>query len=171
MIELLKNRRSIRVYKDNKVKKEDLDKILKAALLTPSGRNFKPVEFIVVEDKEAILKLSKCKSAGTLGLETSPLAIIVIADKVKSSTWVEDAAIATMVIQEEVESLGLGSCWIQMKGRQCDNGDSEETIRKAFNIPDNFGVLSVLSIGYKDEQPEAHREEDLDFSKVHYGTF
>lgn len=171
MLELLKKRRSIRVYKENKIKREELNKILKAALLAPTGRNFKPVEFIVVDNKEEILKLAQCKDGGTLGLQTAPLAIIVIADKVKSSTWIEDASIATMVIQEEVEALGLGSCWIQMKGRQCTKGDSETVIRQAFNIPKNFGVLSVISIGYKDEQPEPHTEEELDFSKVHYGAF
>ena len=57
MINLLKNRRSIRKFTDEAVSKEDLQKILKAGLLSPSSMGKKPVEFIVIQDKETIAKL------------------------------------------------------------------------------------------------------------------
>lgn len=119
MLEILKNRRSIRKFTEEKVSKEDLEKILKAGLLAPSSMGKKPVEFIVVEDKEVISKLENCKKYGTLPLKTAPFVIAVIGDSQLSDVWVEDASIVSILIQLEVEKLGLGSTWIQMrKGNQ-----------------------------------------------------
>lgn len=171
MLELLKNRRSIRKYKEDKIDKELLDKILKCSLLAPSSKNKRPVELIVIEDRESILKLEECKNMGTLGLKTAPLAIAIIGDTQKSDVWVEDTSIVATIIQLEAEDLGLGSCWIQMRKRQGESEDCEVLVRKVLNIPDNYGVLAVLSLGYKDEQKKPYNEDDIDFSKIHYNKF
>lgn len=171
MLETLRERRSIRKYKDQKVEKEKIDNILKAGLLAPSSMNKKPVEFIVVEDKETLLKLEACKAKGTLGLKTAPLAIVVVADADRSNVWIEDASIASTLIQLEVQELGLGSCWIQIRNRQSEEGDSEAAVRNVLSLPENYGVLTVLTIGYKDEEKPAYNDSKLDFEKVHYGEF
>ncbi|MEG2353309.1 MAG: nitroreductase family protein [Clostridium sp.] len=171
MLELLKQRRSIRKYRDLEVEKEVLEKILNVAMLAPTSMNKKPVEFIIVEDKETLLKLEGCKKIGTLALKTAPLAIVVIADKEKSDVWVEDASIAAILIQMEVEALGLGSCWIQMRNRQSETGDSEKDIRRVLNIPENFGVLSVLTIGYKYEFKEPYQDSNIELTRVHNNKY
>lgn len=171
MIDLLKNRRSVRKYKEDKIDKEVVDKLLKAALLAPSSKNKRPVELVVVDDRETILDLKNCKDKGTLGLETAPLAIVVLGDASRSDVWVEDASVVTTLIQLEAEALGLGSCWIQIRKRKIDDVDSEEAIRNVLGVPDNFGVLAVISLGYKDEDKKAYIEDDLDFAKIHYNKF
>lgn len=171
MLELLKQRRTIRKYKDTKIPQNILDELLASALTAPSGLNKKPVEFIVVDNKEILHKLAECKNMGTLGFHTAPLAIVVTADAIKSDTWVEDASIASTIIQLSAQHLGLGSCWIQMRNRQCATGNSEKAIADLLNIPENFGVLSVLTIGYPAEEKEAYNDSDLDFTKVHYNSF
>ena len=148
MLELLKSRRSIRKYKDTPIEKDKIDKIIKSALLAPSSMNKKPVELIVVNEKSTLEKLEKCKNRGTLALKTSPVAIVVIGDSLTSDVWIEDASIASTLIQLEAESLGLGSCWIQMRSRQGENDDSEKEVRNVLNIPDNYGVLSIIALGY-----------------------
>ena len=129
MLELLKSRRSIRKYKDTPIEKDKIDKIIKSALLAPSSMNKKPVELIVVNEKSTLEKLEKCKNRGTLALKTSPVAIVVIGDSLTSDVWIEDASIASTLIQLEAESLGLRSCWIQMRSRQGENDDSEKCIK------------------------------------------
>lgn len=171
MLETLRERRSIRKYKDIKVEKEKIESILKAGLLAPSSMNKKPVEFIVVEDKETLSKLEACKAKATIGLKTAPLAIVVVADTEKSNVWVEDASIASILIQLEVQELGLGSCWIQIRNRQSNEGDSEKAVRNVLNLPEKYGVLSILTIGYKDEEKNAYDDSKLDFEKVHYNKF
>lgn len=171
MLDILRERRSIRKYKDKEIEKEKIDNILKAALLAPSSMNKKPVEFVVVSDKDILSKLETCKSKGTLSLKTAPLAIAVVADTEISDVWVEDASIASTLIQLEVENLGLGSCWIQIRNRKNENGDSEEAVRKVLNLPENYGVLNLITIGYKDEEKPSYSDSNLDFEKVHYNKF
>ncbi len=171
MLDILKNRRSIRKFTNELVSKEDKEKIIKAGLLAPSSMNKKPVELIVIENKETIERLEKCKKLGTLSLKTSPLVIAVVADSEASDVWVEDASIAATFIQLEVEKLGLGSTWIQMRRREAEEKDSEIAVREVLEIPNKYGVLALISIGHKDEDKSPYEDGDLDFSKVRYEKF
>lgn len=168
ILETLKNRRSVRKFTEEKIDTKILELVLKAGLLAPSSKNKKPVEFIVVEDEETILKLKTCKSKGAEGLNTAPCAIVIVANSELSDVWIEDASIATTFIQLAAENLGLGSVWIQMRKRWNDNGDSEDEVRNLLNIPENYGVLSIIALGHKDEEKQPHDMKTLDFSKVHY---
>lgn len=171
MLELLKRRRSIRRFTSQPVEQENVEKLLQAALLAPSSMGKKPVEFVVVRDKEIIARLKTYKKHGTLPLETAPLAIVIIADKEKSDVWVEDAAIASILLQLEAEKLGLGSTWVQLRLRESATESSEFAFKRELGIPEKYGVLSVVAIGHKDEEKKPHTVEDLDFSKVHYEKF
>ena len=171
MLELLKHRRSIRTFTDEPVSQENIDSLLKAALLAPSSMGKKPVECIVVRNKETIARLKTYKKHGTTPLGTAPLAIVVIADGQTSDVWVEDASIVSILIQLEAEKLGLGSTWIQLRRREGDSGPSEEAFRQELGIPEHYGVLSVIAIGHKNEQKKPYTDADLDFTKVHYETF
>lgn len=171
MLELLKNRRSIRKFTSEPVSQKDIDSLLKAALLAPSSMGKKPVECIVVQNRETIARLKTYKKHGTTPLETAPLALVVIADSQKSDVWVEDASIVSILIQLEAEKLGLGSTWIQLRRREGDGGPSEEAFRKELGIPERYGVLSVVAIGHKDEHKKPYTDADLDLAKIHHETF
>ncbi len=58
-----------------------------------------------------------------------------------------------------------------MRNRQSNLGCSEEQVRKVLNIPEKYGVLSIVAIGYKDESTKPYDESSLDFSKVHYDNY
>lgn len=169
MMNLIMKRRSIRKFKEEKLSDEIIQKIVQAGLLAPTSKNKKSVEFIVVDDKDTILKLKDCRSMGTVGLETSPCAIVVFADSEKSDVWVEDASIAASYIQLRAEDLGLGSVWIQMRNRTNENGSSENEVRRVLNIPEKYGVLCIIAIGSRNENKNAYTENDVDKSRVHYG--
>lgn len=171
MLELYKQRRSIRKFTSDKVSKENVENLKKAALLAPSSRNLKPIEFIFIEETEMIRNLKKCKNFGATALETATLAIVIIGDTAKSDVWIEDAAIATTFIMLEAEALGLGSNWIQMRLREGTNAPSEDEVRTLLGIPKQYGILSVLAIGTKDEQKKCYTDEDFDLSKIHKNSF
>jgi len=153
------------------LEKEIIQQILKAALLAPSSKNKKPVEFIVVEDNEIIQKLKKCKNFGIEGLNTAPCAIVVIADGQKSDVWIEDASIAAIMMQVEAESLEVGSVWIQIRNRHNGSDNSEKEVRKVLDIPEKYCVLCILAMGYKNEDKKPYEEKNLDFSKIHNGRY
>lgn len=172
MLELLKKRRSIRKYKSDKIEKEKIDKMLKAALLSPSSRNKKPWEFIVVDDEKIINQLSNAKVSGSSFVKDAPLAIVIIADKTKTEAWIEDTSIAAIIIQLEAEELGLGSCWIQIRDRKHnENIMSEDYLKDIINIPNNYRAEAIISIGYPDENKKSYDDSDCDFDKVHWNKF
>lgn len=168
LLNVFKNRRSIRKFKDEKIKTAKVEQILRAGLLAPSSKNKNPVEFIIIEDKETMKLLKKCKAKGAEALNSAPCAIVIIADSQLSDVWIEDSAVATTFIQLAAEEQGLGSVWIQMRKRFNDNGDAEDEVRNILDIPENYGVLGIVALGYKDEEKQPHDIEKLDFSKVHY---
>ncbi|NLM44921.1 MAG: NAD(P)H nitroreductase [Clostridiales bacterium] len=168
MLELLKTRRSIRKYQDTKVEQEKIDAILKAALMAPSSSNRRLWEFYVVEDKEKLSKLSKCRERGSQLLEGAAAAIVVTVDGEPYDVWIEDASIAAIIIQLTAHSLGLGTCWVQVRGRQYDdNTTSEDYIKEVVGIPESAKIECVIAIGYPDEEKEPHDEEKLLYNKIH----
>jgi nitroreductase len=60
MIDLLRNRRSIRQYLDRPIEPEKIERLKEAALRAPSSRNIDPWEFIFVDDRELLAKLAAC---------------------------------------------------------------------------------------------------------------
>ena len=52
LMEMMKNRRSVRQYTQERIPEETMEKVLQAGLLAPSGRARRPWEFILVRDRE-----------------------------------------------------------------------------------------------------------------------
>ena len=172
MLELLYNRRSIRKFLPRGIEEEKVDKLLEGLLLSPSGRGRRPWEFVVVDDKDTIVKLSEAKKHGSAFLKTAPLAVVVLGDPDKSDTWIEDTSIASVSALLVAESIELGACWIQIRGREHSSGISSESyIKDLLRIPDHLAVESVIAIGYPDERPPAYTREALPFEKIHRNRF
>lgn len=172
MLDLLMNRRSIRKYKDQKIEKEIIDKIIQGILTSPSGRNLKPWEFIVITEKDILKKLGDLRGRITQQMGEAPLGIVIIADPEITDLWIEDASIATTITQLMSQSLGLGSCWMQLRDRIDENDQNlEELVKDILNIPGNYRVEAMVSIGYPDEEKEPYNIDTLPFNKVHYNKF
>ena len=171
-LSLIQKRRSIRKYLENPVETEKIDQIIEAALRSPSSRGFNPWEFIVVTDKNLLEKLSNAKPHGASFLKNAPLGIVVCADPEKCDVWIEDASIASIFIHLAAESLGLGSCWIQIRKRMYDRTiTSDDYIRDLLNIPKKLNVESIVAVGYPAEKKSPHRKDELEYQKVHYGLY
>lgn len=171
-MDLLLGRRSVREYTGEPVPEEKLDKILKAGLLSPSGRNRKPWEFVVVEDRETLRRLSQCREAGAKMLEGAGCAVLVFADTEKTDVWTEDCSIAMSNMHLMAASLGLGSCWIQGRLRTAaDGGSTEEFCRKLLSVPEQYALEAILSIGTVEDKPAPHSEAEAELGKIHRGTF
>lgn len=172
MIDLLKQRRSIRKFQQKPIEKEKLETLKKSLLLAPSSRNLKPLEFIFLGDKEILRDISRCKPHGGTFIKDAALAVVILGNEDKSDVWVEDASIASIILQLEAESLGLGSCWSQIRNRKHDeNKMAEDYIKEKLNIKENYKVECIIAIGYKDEVKNPISEEKLDYSKIHINEF
>jgi nitroreductase len=171
-LSLIRNRRSVRSYTDHDVEPEKLDLLVEAALRSPSSRGLNPWEFIVVRDPAMLKELSACKPHGATFLKGSSVGIVVLADPERCDAWVEDCSIASTYIQLAAESLGLKSCWIQIRMREYKDGQmARDRIAELLNIPESLEVESIISIGYPKAIPDGHAKESLDYTKVHKGIY
>ena len=167
MIELLRNRRSIRKYTDKSIEPEKIELLKEAVLRAPSSRNFDPWEFMFVDDREILKRLAICKPHGAGFLEHAALGVVVCADEQKTDVWVEDCCIASILLQMTAQSLGLGSCWIQIRKRAYDDAAaSEDYIKDVLNMPGSIKVESIISIGCPAEKREPVPKEELKHEKI-----
>jgi nitroreductase len=174
MIELLRKRRSIRKFTQVKIDPATVELLIEALLRSPSSRGINPWEFIVVDDHELLSKLSMAKQHGSDFLKNAPLGIVVCADSTKSDVWIEDCSIASIIVQMTALSLGLGSCWIQIRNRMHDSDKSaEEYIRELLGLPEHLMVESIIGLGHPDEVKRPLPAEKLQYDKVkrnHYSA-
>lgn len=163
-MEIINNRRSIRTYKEIKVENEKIDKLLRAAMQAPSAYNQQAWEFIVVENKETLKKLSEM-SQYSKPIEKSSVTIIVLANKdnfLVPECWQQDLGAATQNILLEVVELGLGGVWMAAAPFE----DRMNYIRDMFNLQENILPYSVIPIGYPEEENKF--VDRYNSEKVHY---
>lgn len=172
MLDIMYKRRSIRQFLNTPVEKEKIDQLVKASLLAPSSRGTCSQRFIIVDDKDVLEKLSRAKEHGSSFVKNAPLAFVIAADTDASDVWIEDAAIAAAYIQLQAQSLGLGSCWSQIRKREHETGiDSSQYIKELLNLPQEYNVLCIIAIGYPGERKPEHTDRDLNRNRALYNNF
>ena len=170
--ELVRLRRSMRKFTDEPLTPEQVETLLRAALMAPSSKGKHAWHFVVVDDKATLEQLSGCKTVGSDFLAGAPLAIVVVGDPQESDVWVEDASVATTILLYEAEDLGLGACWIQLRERYNPDGTpSEDIVRSLLNIPDTLRPVAMVAVGHKGMERKPFNEDRLLWEKVHVNTF
>lgn len=172
MLDLLKKRRSIRKYRPESLGQEEVARLAMAALLSPSSRNRRPWEFILVTDRELLAQLALSKSHGSSFLKDAALGVVVLGDPEKSDVWVEDCSIAALLLHLTAASMDLGSCWIQIRQRpHSPDQMAGDYIKELLAVPDKYEVEAMIAVGYPAEDKTSRGEEGLDFSKVYADRF
>lgn len=171
-IDLLRVRRSIRRFQAKPVEQEKIDVLIEAMLRSPSSRGFNPWEFVVVTDKETLVRLAQAKPHGASFLKNAPLAIVVCADPAKCDVWVEDCSIAAIILHLAATDLGLGSCWVQIRLREHDGRQmAQEYVANHLGLREGMVVEAIIAIGYPGEQLPGHPCSSLADDKVSFERY
>ena len=171
-LSLAQSRRSIRKYQNKPVEPEKIDSLVEALLRAPTSRGKNSWDFVVVTDSDLLQKLSSAKPHGASFLRNAALGMVVCANPQISDVWIEDASIASTFIHLAAASLGLGSCWIQIRERMHDDTQTAEAyISEILNLPAHIKVVSIVAIGYPDERKSAHPRESLPYNKVSLNNY
>jgi len=191
IIENILSRRSIRKYKEEQIKDEDLNLILEAAKFAPSGSNNQKWHFIVVQNGEKLQELNKLVIDAFIKLEAdentygalkagkaasksedysfyynAPTLIIVTNQSNGYKNAMADSALAIGNTFLAANSLGLGSCWINQMAWFAE----DKKLRKALfemGMPETDKVFGAVSLGYKDgPDPKPKERKDGTIIKV-----
>jgi nitroreductase len=148
MLDLLQSRRSVRKFQTDALEPQQIENLKEAVLRSPSSRGLNPWEFIFVDDKRLLKKLAVAKQHGAEFVGDAALAVVICANPEVCDVWIEDCAIASFIAHLTAHSLGLGSCWVQIRLRSRANGqDGEAYVRETLGIPETLRVLSMVAIG------------------------
>lgn len=153
-LDILRSRRSIKDFDPTPVSRETLLTLVDAARYSPSGANKNSWQFIVITEKDTLIRLSTahphCK-----WFASAQAAIAIIIDPASTRYWLEDCCVAAYSIWLAAVSQGLGVAWAAMY--QCDSPDESERrqslVREILVIPGNFNIPIVLGLGYPGKQP------------------
>jgi nitroreductase len=172
MLEVLRKRRSIRKFQPIPLKAEEVDTLKEIVLRSPSAHNYKSWEFIFVDDRNLLMCLAEVRGGSSAFLAGASLAIVMLGNEKTQDVWVEDASVASMTAQVAAASMGIGSCWVQIRNRDHAPGvTAEDYVRQVLGIPLPFRVLSIIGMGYPAEEKEEVPLNELRFEKIHLNGF
>ena len=152
VLEAIRERRSIRKYKEQPISEEQVTQILEAGRWAPSRGNSQPWKFIVVRNAQGRAALAEAIPTGKF-MDEAPLGIAVVINPNASKHPEQEGAAAIQNMLLAAYALGLGACWISVHGTDC-----EEKAKQLLQVPDEGWLLSIVSIGHPAEKPEKARK-------------
>ena len=129
-LELAKERYSVRKFQDREIAQSDMDKILEAANVAPTGCNYQPQRIYVVKS-EVLMFTYRTDEEWHNPLEKG------------AHSGIQDVSIVAAYAMFEAWELGIGSCWV--------NYFPNSKIEEAFGLPENEKLVLLMPIGYPAE--------------------
>jgi nitroreductase len=169
-MEAIRERRSIRRFKDTTVGREVIEELLYSAQMAPSAGNLQARDFIVVLNKTIKQKLRKA-ALDQSSVEQAPVVIVAVANVERSSRIyksrgelyaLQDATAGVMNLLLAAHSKGLATCWV--------GAFDEYAVSEILGIPYNTKPIAIIPLGYPDEEPVAPPRMGLD-KVVHWETW
>jgi nitroreductase len=163
VIKVIKNRRSVRLYRDEQIKEEELQIIVESGLWAPSGHNAQPWHITVVQDRDLISHMS---DIATQDMSQSPLewvarmgrsgrnlfynapTVLIVSGRKEDEVMMNSVVDCSAAIQNIIlaaESLDIGSCWIGLIRFFFAH---EEEVKK-LDLPEGYKPLYAVCLGYK----------------------
>ncbi|HEX2695388.1 MAG TPA: nitroreductase family protein [Acidobacteriota bacterium] len=152
VLEIIRDRRSVRRFKGDPVPEETLARVLEAARLAPSAKNIQPWKFVVVRDRATKIGLAKASFEQTFMSEAD---IVIAACGFPErayprqgrymNSWPIDLAIAFEHLVLQAAAEGLGTCWI--------GAFQEAEVKAILGVPDEVRVMAMTPLGWPAESP------------------
>jgi len=171
MTNIIFQRTSVRKYTEEQISPEQIELLLKAAMAAPSARNIQPWEFIVVQDRDFLNKISEFGTFAHM-LKEAPLAIVVCGDLNKEMPaqsgkkyWIQDCSAATQNIMLQATEMGLGSVWIGTYPKE----EMYKPLAQLLDLPENILPVTTIAIGHPDGKIEP--KDKFDKTKIHFNKW
>ncbi|MDR1933359.1 MAG: nitroreductase [Spirochaetales bacterium] len=170
VLEVIKKRRSIRKFKPEQIKKDELEAVLEAGTFAPTGGGAQSPVIVAVQNPAAIAELVKMNAAilGSSGnpYYGAPTIVLALASPKARATYVEDASCVLQNMMLAAHAIGLGSCWIHREKEMFSSAEGKALL-KQWGISEEFVGVGSIALGYPDcEFPAAAKRKDGYIVKV-----
>ncbi|MBQ7779243.1 MAG: nitroreductase [Clostridia bacterium] len=155
-IEIFKERRSIKSYKKEQIKPEELDAILEAGTYAPTGMNRQSPLIVAFTDEAEVREMAteNAKIMGREGIDPfygAPTVVVVFADS-EVNTGMEDACLVLGNMLNAAHAIGIGSCWIH-RAREVFETPYGIELKKKLGIADKYVAVGNCILGYPEAVP------------------
>ena len=166
--EILKTRRTVRLFQQREIPWRDLEECIEAARLAPSARNLQPFEYIVVDFHGPLEEMFSCMGFGGgitsfRGKEPVAYAVVLINKDLRGNWYAHDCGLAVGNLVLAAWEKGIGSCILARIER--------DKIRKVLKVPDKYEIELVVTLGYPAEKPVIEEmEEEAEYRRDEKGV-
>jgi len=153
ILDIIKNRRSIRDFKDQEIPYEAIGALIEAIRWAPSSGNMQSRKFYFVFDQNAKKKLAKA-ALNQHFIAEAPLVVVACLDRRIAVRYgdrgvnlysIQDVAASVMNMMLAAHELGLGSVWV--------GAFNEFEVFEHLNLPDNLRPIAIIPVGYPSKTP------------------
>jgi len=162
LFDAIKKRASVREYTESPIEKSLIEQLVDAARRAPTARAVEPWEFIIVDDKDVLEKLTELIPNGPF-IKDAASCIIVYCKE--TPYYLEDGVAATENILLATAALELGACWVAG-----DKKPYAPEISKLFSVPFEFKLISLISLGWPKSEPKQVKARSLK-DVIHWKKF
>ena len=147
ILDIIVSRRSVKKYKSDMPNKDDIEKVIKAGMYAPSGRNKQASIILAITNRKVRDDLSKLL-AESRGIDIdpfygAPVILVVLADR-SVSTYIYDGSVVMENMLLEAHSIGLGACWIH-HAKEVFDSEYGKRLLKSLNIDGDYeGIGSCI---------------------------
>ena len=168
-LECLKNRRSIRQFKHEQIKDDELDKVLEAGTYAPTAMGLQSPLIIAVQHKEDVAKLNELSEKvmgrnprpGMLPYYGAPTIILILYTEIARNEFLGymDAAAVSTNMLNAAYAVGLGSCWINRCHEIFEMEEGKALLEK-WGVKEKVVGVASIALGYADMEanPKPRRE-------------
>ena len=162
-IDCIMTRRSVRKFKSEKISEDKIKILLEAAMNAPSAVRSEDWEFIVIDERKTLDRISELNPYAKYAKE-APLAILVCGNLSKEKIkgfWQQNCAAAMENLLLAAHASGLGAVWTGVHPME----NIESAYRNLLSLPDNIVPMSLAIIGVPDQR--ILKEDRFKKEKVH----
>lgn len=154
------------------IQADDVEQVLRAALIVTYGKDGNTVELYPVEDPHLLERLADARDHGAECIAQAPMAVAVVADRLYDGAWVENCSAVVWAMCAQAAERQLAYRSVQIRGYQLTDGTmSDEVVRGILDIPESKTVYAVVAIGTADKSapPVEIDDEQLEWQRIHIG--
>ena len=152
VLKALRERRSVRSFKPEQIKDEELKAVLEAGIYAPTGMGHQDPWIVAVQNPEIVAQLLRM-NAKIMGTDSNPYygaPTIVLVFASRPEKWFTSIYDGTLVLGNMMNAayaVGLGSCWIHREREMFETEEGRQ-LMKRFGLPDDLMGIGSIALGY-----------------------
>lgn len=153
IIKTMKERRSIRSFKNDQITDAQLDTILEAGTYAASGMGTQSTVLVPVQDPEVIAMMGGL-NAKVMGMDIDPFygaptVVVVFADTAETATPVEDGSLVIGNMMLAAFSEGVDSCWVH-RAKEVFETEEGKALKAKWGLGESLVGIGNCILGYRE---------------------